>query len=636
MSEALEDHVLERFDILKNMGKGAYGIVWQVRDKKSQKVLALKKIYDAFYNEVDSQRTYREVMYLKELKDNPNIVRLEEVIRAYNDKDIYLVFEYMDADLHNVIKSNILSDIHKRYIIYQLFKALKYIHSAGLVHRDLKPSNLLINSDCLIKIADFGLARSLQTDKSEDPVVSEYVATRWYRAPEILLGSRCYSHSVDVWSAGCIVAELFIGKVLFPGKGSMNQMELLIQLLDKPSPEDIQALGSEHAESVIKSLSSTKSKSFTLMFSMMGKEGIDLIRRMLCFNPKKRITVDEVLNHPYIRDFSQREGSLATRSLITLPISDNDKMPVSFYRDSLYHFIKSQEKAPQLQLHKSTIDAALPSSNPKSSLSKERASTKDISEDKANNLIHSLARGKGSVLSGSETKDNAALSGKPQLTATSDKKALLTKKRSTDKGQSTKKDRILKKKQSIELVMKSPNAEAKRIKSGMKESRSKHNALGSMHNQKSSLHSSTVLLRRHSNAYIEEKQPQKKKEVKKKAHFRSVSPQLFADCSKTLLNTKSSKTGDLIRKRSVSPLSREAIQDFLALESTENFFRQFEPLRKKTSISKVATSKVAAKSKLDVNSTGIRKPSKNSLMNISSNKLSSKSSQLKGFLKGMF
>lgn len=262
MSEQIEDHVKERFEVLKLMGKGAYGIVWKVRDKKSERTVALKKIYDAFYNEIDAQRTYREVMYLKELKDNPNIVKLEEVIKANNDKDLYLIFEYMDADLHHVIKSNILSEIHKKYIIYQLFKALKYIHSAGLVHRDLKPSNLLINSDCLIKIADFGLARSMKNDEGNDPVVSEYVATRWYRAPEILLGSRCYNQSVDIWSAGCILAELFLGKVLFPGKGTMNQLELLIQLLDKPTGEDFVAKSSEHAEKVIRNLKVSRPSTF--------------------------------------------------------------------------------------------------------------------------------------------------------------------------------------------------------------------------------------------------------------------------------------------------------------------------------------------------------------------------------------
>ena len=112
------------------------------------------------------------------------------MIKAENNKDLYLVFEYMETDLHKVVRANILEDIHKQYIIYQLLKSLKYIHSAEVIHRDLKPANLLIDSECHIKVADFGLARSLTTpQRDEDPVMTEYVATRWYRAPEILLGS---------------------------------------------------------------------------------------------------------------------------------------------------------------------------------------------------------------------------------------------------------------------------------------------------------------------------------------------------------------------------------------------------------------------------------------------------------------
>ena len=267
MNDHIEEHVTARFEVTKLLGKGAYGYVWKVRDKKDSKIYALKKIYDAFYNEVDAQRTYREVMYLRELKDHKNIIRLEEVIPAINNKDLYLVFECMDADLHTVVKMDILSEVHKKYILFQILRALKFVHSAGLVHRDLKPSNALIDSDCLIKMADFGLARSVRARNGTDPVVSEYVATRWYRAPEILLGSRSYSYAVDVWSTGCILAEMFLGKVLFPGKGTLDQMELLMQLLDRPTPEDIEDFGSEHARSVVANLGAKKCKSFTLMFS---------------------------------------------------------------------------------------------------------------------------------------------------------------------------------------------------------------------------------------------------------------------------------------------------------------------------------------------------------------------------------
>jgi mitogen-activated protein kinase 15 len=129
----------------------------------------------------------------------------------------------METDMHSVIRADILEPIHKKYIMYQILKAIKYIHSGDLIHRDLKPSNILLDSECNVKIADFGLARSLAT-KEEDapPVLTEYVATRWYRAPEILLGSTKYTKSVDMWSVGCILGELIIGKSIFPGVSTLN------------------------------------------------------------------------------------------------------------------------------------------------------------------------------------------------------------------------------------------------------------------------------------------------------------------------------------------------------------------------------------------------------------------------------
>lgn len=129
----------------------------------------------------------------------------------------------METDLHVVIRAGILKSIHKKFILYQLFKALYYLHSAELVHRDLKPSNMLINSNCVMKLADFGLARSVASNElGESPIVSDYIATRWYRAPEILLGSQSYCKSVDMWSAGCILGETLIGEVMFAGKSSLN------------------------------------------------------------------------------------------------------------------------------------------------------------------------------------------------------------------------------------------------------------------------------------------------------------------------------------------------------------------------------------------------------------------------------
>jgi len=162
MSEDIDRHVLRKYDIVQKLGKGAYGIVWRAVDRKTKETVALKKIFDAFQNATDAQRTFREVMFLQEMAGHEHIVTLFNVLKADNDRDIYLVFEYMETDLHAAIRANILQDIHKQYIVWQSLKALKYMHSAELLHRDMKPSNLLLNSDCLMKVADFGLARSLR------------------------------------------------------------------------------------------------------------------------------------------------------------------------------------------------------------------------------------------------------------------------------------------------------------------------------------------------------------------------------------------------------------------------------------------------------------------------------------------
>lgn len=173
------------------------------------------------------------------------LCRLLNVLKAENDRDIYLVFEFMETDLHAVIRARILQDIHKQYIMYQIFRSLKYMHSAQLLHRDIKvrfdtcanvcmlvadavvclqPSNVLLNSECNVKMADFGLARSIAQLHTEETntALTDYVATRWYRAPEILLSSARYTFGVDMWACGCILGELIVGKPIFPGSSTMK------------------------------------------------------------------------------------------------------------------------------------------------------------------------------------------------------------------------------------------------------------------------------------------------------------------------------------------------------------------------------------------------------------------------------
>jgi mitogen-activated protein kinase 15 len=263
MSDDIDKHVSRRFEVQQKLGKGAYGIVWKALEKKTKEQVALKKVFDAFQNSTDAQRTYREVVYLLQM-DHENIIKLNSVIKADNDKDLYLVFEYMETDLHATIRANILDEIHKQYIMYQAFKALAYMHSASLIHRDMKPANLLLNSECLMKVADFGLARSLNSMlSSEDRMdtMTDYVATRWYRAPEILVGSTQYGAKADLWSLGCIFGEMINAKPVFGGTSTLNQLEVISELLGHPSPEQVASLKSTFATTMYENVSGSGSES---------------------------------------------------------------------------------------------------------------------------------------------------------------------------------------------------------------------------------------------------------------------------------------------------------------------------------------------------------------------------------------
>ncbi|KAM3132232.1 hypothetical protein pb186bvf_015692 [Paramecium bursaria] len=345
MTEEIESHISRKFEIIQKLGKGAYGIVWKAIDKKLKQVVALKKVFDAFHNATDAQRTFREVMFLQELNGHENIVRLLNIIKAENNKDLYLVFDYMETDLHAVIRANILEEIHKKYIVYQTLKALKFIHSGELIHRDLKPSNILLNSECLVKVADFGLARSLaQTEEDGQLVLTEYVATRWYRAPEILLGSTKYSKAVDMWSVGCIVGELVIGKAIFPGTSTLNQIERVLELLGKPRPDEVESLDSPLAANILQSINVNKKKSFAQFFQGASEEALDLIRRLLCYNPHQRLTAEQALKHKYVREFSTPDEEIVCQLPIKIPMNDNKKFSIKEYREALYADISLRKK----------------------------------------------------------------------------------------------------------------------------------------------------------------------------------------------------------------------------------------------------------------------------------------------------
>lgn len=344
MSEEIDKHILRKYDIVHRLGRGAYGIVWKAQDKKTRKTIALKKIFDAFQNSTDAQRTFREIMFLQQL-EHDNIIKLLNVHRAENDRDIYLVFEFMETDLHAVIRANILESVHKKFIVYQALKCLKYLHTGSMLHRDMKPSNLLLNSECHVKVCDFGLARSLGEDElGAQAALTDYVATRWYRAPEILLGSTQYTKGVDMWAIGCILGELLGGAPMFPGKSTMDQLDKTIAVTGFPTKKEISAIRSPFAATMIQNVKRNRKTPLADLYPKAEAQALDLIERCLQFDPARRLTVEEALEHPYVAQFHNAADEPSCARQIRISISDNKKLSISEYREELYRDIVKKKK----------------------------------------------------------------------------------------------------------------------------------------------------------------------------------------------------------------------------------------------------------------------------------------------------
>ncbi|XP_064220885.1 mitogen-activated protein kinase 15-like [Aotus nancymaae] len=335
----VDPRVARRYLLKRRLGKGAYGIVWKAVDRRTGEVVAIKKIFDAFRDKTDAQRTFREITLLQEFGEHPNIISLLDVIRAENDRDIYLVFECMDTDLNAVIrKDGLLQDVHVRSIFSQLLRATRFLHSGHIVHRDRKPSNVLLCADCTVKLCDFGLARSLR-DLPEGPegeALTEYVATRWYRAPEVLLSSHRYTLGVDTWSLGCILAEMLRGKPLFPGTSTLHQLELILETIPPPSEElepDLLALGSGCRASVLHHLGSRPRQTLdALLPPDTSPEALDLLRRLLVFAPDKRLSATQALQHPYVQRFHCPSDEWARRADTRLRVHEGVQLSAPEYR----------------------------------------------------------------------------------------------------------------------------------------------------------------------------------------------------------------------------------------------------------------------------------------------------------------
>lgn len=311
--------VIDKYTPFKHtqIGNGSYGIVYKFQNKLNNKPVAIKFMDYASLTTMNRKRIYREIKLLQMLKGNStnNIVGLQDVIISEENGDlkgIALVFDYHETNLHSIITSRqLLTGDHCSIFIYQILVAMEYMHSANIVHRDVKPSNILVNSDCQITLCDLGLSRALyrlETDVAPTsshvrfPLIGQltkYVVTRWYRAPEIVLGQDNYGFSSDMWSVGCILAELILRKPLFPAENEKELFKLIFSTLGTPDEESCRWIDRKVAFDNLKP-DTVYSGNIDTRFPQQDTNAIDLVKKLLCFDPQQRLTAKQALQHPFV------------------------------------------------------------------------------------------------------------------------------------------------------------------------------------------------------------------------------------------------------------------------------------------------------------------------------------------------
>jgi p38 MAP kinase len=307
------------------VGNGSFGYVCAAQDVAKGRQVAIKKLDAPFATAERAKRAYRELVILQRL-DHENILKLRDVYTSEDNKELYLVTDLMDMDLYKVLHSpmaHIMTEAQCRAIIYQILRALKYLASAQIVHRDLKPSNVLVNANWEVQICDFGTARGLPVDVNTPGTPN--VMTRPYRSPEILLTGNEYSYSADVWSAGCIFAELLTGKITFLSAhdSDVEVYALICDLLGSPTDEVLLSMQLNDVHlSYARSLPRRAPRSLNDIngpFRLVDDDARDLLSKMLRFDPHERISAAAALAHPYFSDLHNPDDEPEAMALVSWP-----------------------------------------------------------------------------------------------------------------------------------------------------------------------------------------------------------------------------------------------------------------------------------------------------------------------------
>ncbi|CAF0794726.1 unnamed protein product [Didymodactylos carnosus] len=292
---------MDKYEKIKKIGEGSYGQVFKCRNKESGETVAIKKFIESDDDPAIKRIAMREIRMLKHLK-HENLVNLIEVFKTKRKHKLHLVFEYCDRTVLDELEShrNGVPEVMIKKITYQVLNAVEFCHRHNCIHRDVKPENILITKQNIVKLCDFGFAR-LMTQQLE---MTDYVATRWYRAPELLVGDRQYGTAVDVWAVGCVFCELYSGVPLWPGKSDVDQLYLIRKTLGNLIDKHISILKSNPHYKNVHIPDPDIIEPLEQKFPYVSERSLDFMKSCLVMDPEKRFTCSQLLQHPYFDGFS--------------------------------------------------------------------------------------------------------------------------------------------------------------------------------------------------------------------------------------------------------------------------------------------------------------------------------------------
>ncbi|VUZ48156.1 unnamed protein product [Hymenolepis diminuta] len=326
----------DRYTSVMIVGHGAYGTVSSAVDQYLKRPVAIKKLDRPFENAEFAKRTYRELAILSRM-DHENVICLIDAFTPQTTletfQDVYLVTPLMDADLSAIISQQVLTDDQICFLAYQMLRALKYMHGARIIHRDLKPSNIAVNSDVELRIIDFGLARQRNNQ------MTGYVATRWYRAPEVMLNWMHYNDSVDVWSVACILVELKTGQALFRGLNHIDQVKQIMSIVGTPDEEMMKRITSNSAREFIER-NYTERRDLKEVFPWASPNLLDLLSKMLVLDPDRRLTAAQALAHPYFSEYHD-ESDEPVGTPLNDELIDADNLTVEEWKEATWQLLQN-------------------------------------------------------------------------------------------------------------------------------------------------------------------------------------------------------------------------------------------------------------------------------------------------------